>query len=217
MRAQQQRIQRGEQCHFLVRKNPHYPRRRQLLPELSDITEHHHHVRSCHLVDCQQCTDNFIRQQQCSDNSESGTDLIDSLAVNHHNDLKETTSTTTTSTAQQTCKMCQNSFRSCEFCNKNVIKKLSTRQVVSRLPVTTYNPVYNIREIRSVCQSFTPISVDRKLLDLESSNKTIPVFNSNNNNNNSSSNLNSNSSNPSIVQEAVNNIPAKGFGSYVYI
>lgn len=124
--------------------------------------------------------------------------------------------------------MCENSFRSCEFCNKNVINKLSTRQLPPRLPATsnfttttTYSPVYSIREIRTVCHSFSSLAVDRKALDIERSNKTVSLPNSylndNNNSNCNHNSLNNTINSGSIVQEAVNNNPSKGYGSYVYI
>lgn len=133
-------------------------------------------------------------------NTANSTNPFDSLLRNHN--IKG-----------EICKMCENSFRSCEFCNKNVISKLSTRQLPPRLPATsnytttTYSPVYSIREIRTVCHSFSSLAVDRKALDVERSNKTVSLPNSYLNDNNSGS----------IVQEAVNNNPSKGYGSYVYI
>lgn len=136
------------------------------------------------------------------------------------------------SESPQICKMCRNSFRSCEFCNKNVTEKLgtgltrittvddlpsttaATNNSINLIKTTTYNPVYNIREIRTVCNSFSSLGIDKKILDVERSGHkaiTIPT---------SSTIINSQStitSTPNILEEAVNNNPAKGFGSYVYL
>lgn len=44
LRAQNQRIQKGETCHFLVRRNPNYPRRRNLLPTISEKIHQQHQL-----------------------------------------------------------------------------------------------------------------------------------------------------------------------------
>lgn len=271
LRAQQQRIQKGDKCHFIVRKNPHYPRRRQLLPPI-------------------------IESKSMLIGDGSGIGIIDdpngmspyALGVSALHDVIDENANSqryislyaneTMSTPQphsqsppppQICKMCRNNFRSCEFCNKNVAKKLSTR--LARIPTsdnlldvtdttidtnciglhaTTYNPVYNIREIRTVCNSFSSLGIDKKLLDVErnsiksitlpnnitaavaaaaaaavataNTNATTATTTSVIGTNHTNSLINSQSTlstavTASIVQEAVNNNPAKGYGSYVYI
>lgn len=106
--------------------------------------------------------------------------------------------------------MCKNNFKSCEFCNKNVASKLSTRNSISGIgiqytPISknalSYNPVYNIREIRTVCNSFSSLGIDKKLLEVERSGNGVIISNNKN----------------TVVREAVNNNPAKGFGSFIYI
>lgn len=216
LRAQIQRTQKGESCHFLVRKNPHYPRRKQILPPIIETSN------SCHSLT----------------NSDSATS-----AANPSPTLRTPPHTySTPSTSNDTpCKMCKNSFKSCEFCNKSVVRKLSTRHSIGgvttlqspRTSSTSYSPVYNIREIRTVCHSFSSLGIDKKLLEVERHNNRI----------NKSSNmrlsiaaphlsvvgggtivdqLNSVPSSPSsgagnIVMEVVHNNPAQGYGSFVYI
>lgn len=67
-----------------------------------------------------------------------------------------------------------------------------------------YNPVYNIREIRTVCNSFSSLGIDKKLLEMEHSRKV-----------GSGGGVGGLSTN--IVMEVVNNNPAKGYGNFVYI
>lgn len=201
-------------------------------------------------------------------NSTSVCDRIADITSNNNNNTTITNTTTTTSTPNtdengnsrryvsvytfekptNVCKMCRNNFRSCEFCQKNVARKLSCTRL-ARIPtainlhepqhdenalipkksnniVSTYNPVYNIREIRTVCNSFSSLAVDKKLLDVVecSSQKVIASTTPTNASqslsisapNHRHSIADSTNSTP-IVQEAVNNNPAKGYGSYVYI
>lgn len=255
LRAQQQRIQKGEKCHFIVRKNPHYPRRRQLLPPIIETksiigvaaTIDANHNQNHNDTTLQTYT---IGTRATMDDIDENANSPRYISLYHANE-----------TTPQICKMCRNNFRSCEFCNKNVAKKLSTR--LTRIPTTdnllgvadttsidtntslhtttttTYNPVYNIREIRTVCNSFSSLGIDKKLLDVDRSNiKTITlpatvaaaaaaaaVISSTGSSSSSSgtnSLINSQSTlsttvTTSIVQEAVNNNPAKGYGSYIYI
>lgn len=253
LRAQQQRVQKGEKCHFIVRKNPHYPRRRQLLPPIIE-------------------TKTIIGTNTSDSNTEYNQNHADALqpykigANQMNDDIDENANSAryislyAANEPPQICKMCRNNFRSCEFCNKNVAKKLSTRltripttdnllgvtdssigsNTTTTLHTTTYNPVYNIREIRTVCNSFSSLGIDKKLLDVDRNNiktMTLPnnivaaaaaataaavISSSGSNNNGTNSLINSQSTlsttvTTSIVQEAVNNNPAKGYGSYIYI
>lgn len=125
------------------------------------------------------------------------------------------------------CNKCRNSFKSCEFCQQ---KKSGVDQskealvsyrrsgepsklIMNEPATTTYNPVYNIREIRTVCHSFSSLGIDKKLLDIQMSqqqknknNKPLLLsglgmrrrsvgerkdVNNNNNNNNSNNKTNS--------------------------
>lgn len=230
LRAQQLRVQKGEQCHFLVRKNPHYPRRRSLLPAMNKANpqlpcsisnNNEQHMQSCKATDCQKCCTsinrmNHINKSDTPHTTNSTHSTHSTVSMSHSHNSKN-----------EICKMCENNFRSCEFCNKNVINKLSTRQIPPRLPATsnystaTYNPVYSIREIRTACHSFSSLALDRKAMDAERSNKTIslpnPYLSDNNNGNCNHNSLSNSISSSSVVQEAVNNNPSKGYGSYVYI
>ncbi|XP_049549305.1 uncharacterized protein LOC125960142 [Anopheles darlingi] len=86
----------------------------------------------------------------------------------------------------------------------------------SPLAAPSYNPVYNIREIRTVSQSFSALGIDKKLVDIRSpvsagttaagagagagvAAAAAPTVRS------------------SVVKEMVNTDPAKGVGNFVYI
>lgn len=256
LRAQQQRVQKGEKCHFIVRKNPHYPRRRQLLPPI---------IETKSMIGATTTTTAAIIDTGINRSHNDGLYAADTMGDIDENANSQRYISLYANETPQICKMCRNNFRSCEFCNKNVAKKLSTR--LTRIPTTdnllgvtdtsidtntsalhtttttmtttTYNPVYNIREIRTVCNSFSSLGIDKKLLDVDRNNvKTITLPNniaaavtaaataaviSSNSSSNATNSLNNSQSTlntsvtTSIVQEAVNNNPAKGYGSYIYI
>lgn len=214
MRAQQQRVQKGEQCHFIVRKNPHYPRRRQLLPPIVETN------LMANTIDIQidSCTKNCHETDNIDENANS------SCYVSVYDNEKS-----------EICKMCRNNFRSCDFCNKNSIKNLTAR--LTRIPTsenltnviadnkksnavvvhsTTYNPVYNIREIRSVCNSFSSMGIEKKLLEIDRScgSRNTSIISCGTTKPNA---FISKPNSANILPEAVNNDPAKGYGSYIYI
>lgn len=177
LRAQLQRTQKGEACHFLVRRNPHYPRRKQILAPIIETTS------SCHSL----------------------LSLAPSLGASSSSSISSALPPHTTkiaapeTTGDAVCKMCKNHFRSCEFCHKNAQQQPykrtsylpsaqhsqhSTNDSLSRHSicgsigrpagtggafsvVETYNPVYNVREIRTACHSFSSLGVDKKLLDMQ--------------------------------------------------
>uniref|UniRef100_A0A1L8DBS7 Ras-associating domain-containing protein n=1 Tax=Nyssomyia neivai TaxID=330878 RepID=A0A1L8DBS7_9DIPT len=129
LRAQIQRQQQGETCHFLVRRNPNYPRRRQILPP--------------------------IQESNPSLDKDGGDTKGD--GVKGHVDDGE----------PRMCKMCKNNFKSCEYCNKSCKRDKTPHSVSAQpSPSLTYHPVYNIREIRTVCHSFSSLGMDKKLLDI---------------------------------------------------
>lgn len=203
LRAQIQRTQKGEQCHFLVRKNPHYPRRKQILPPIIEQSSSTHSLNAtasqCTSLTCKLCLQ--TGHQTCNNNNNSISTNTTTTQPNH-------------SFKDELCKMCKNNFKSCEFCNKNAANKLSTRNSIgSGVGISiqyasisknalSYNPVYNIREIRTVCNSFSSLGIDKKLLEVERSGSGVLISNNNKNN---------------VVREAVNNNPSKGFGSFIYI
>ncbi|XP_055305667.1 uncharacterized protein LOC129570190 isoform X2 [Sitodiplosis mosellana] len=178
LRTQQQRTQRGEQFHFIVRKNPHYPRRRQLLPP---------NVEN--------------KSTKADDENSNNRRYTTNTAVCHKNCVREL------SYARLTRVPTTDSLNECHSHDDDTMQS-TTSNIINK-----YKPVYNIREISAVCNSFSSLglgwNVDR--------------------NHRTSSNLASHAvpnrlsmdsvtnSNLNIVREAVINNPAKGYGSYVYI
>lgn len=227
LRAQQQRIQRGDQCHFIVRKNPHYPRRR-----LSSVGDN----KSSALIAAPLTESNLAAlDEQTAEvplNKSCSHSVANANADANANNRRYVSVYLGDRSNGGVCKMCRNNFRSCEFCLKNNRKSTGSR--LTRIPtasnltesrpednkvinrVSTYNPVYNIREIRTVCNSFSSLGGDKIELD-DSLTQAAPqpkrpslgsvVINTS-----PTASINS-----SVILEEVNNNPAKGFGNFVYI
>lgn len=238
MRAQQQRTQRGEQCHFIVRKNPHFiarQRRQSLL--LSPIVETHKSTTMATATATVTGNPTKLMENEVlnggnryTDDNNNGT----GIAVFHKNCVRELnysrlTRVPTTEHLNETHDddAIQNSCTSNSFIktaasitninnnNNNTVAVTAPTVVTTTTPNTsTYCPVYNIREIRTVCNSFSALGIDKKLWDLDckpSSSLASMTAASRH----SVAGVTATSMN--IVREAVNNNPAKGYGSYVYI
>ncbi|XP_031632302.1 uncharacterized protein LOC116346408 isoform X2 [Contarinia nasturtii] len=177
LRVQMQRAQRSEQFHFIVRKNLHYPRRRQLLPSSID-------------------------NKTTKTNAENANTrrYTTNKAACHKNCVREL------SFAQLTRVPTTDNLNQNECHLDDDVKSKKT------LCINKYQPVYNIREISTVCNSFSSLGLGWKMD--RGTYKTSPNSTSHNATNRhsmiSSSNLN-------IVREAVKNNPSLGYGSYVYI
>lgn len=155
LRAKQQRIQSEDKFHFIVRKNPNFSLRRQLLPI---ITEN----KPITLPDIE--------------NVKSHT----AVNLNYARLVRIPTADNLT----------------------GLYKHEDKNQ---------YVPVYNSREIYTVCNSFSSFDIDKKLYDMEYFKKTSQKP--------ASLNIQKSIHNVtnSPVREAVKNNPAKGFGSFVYV
>lgn len=175
LRAQQQRTQRGEQCHFIVRKNPHYLRRRQLLPPI---------------------VENKSTSPKADDEISNNHRYI-SAAVCHKNCVRELNYSRLARVPTA------DNLHDCQSHDDNSIQNTSNSFIT-----TTYSPVYNIREIRTVCNSFSSLGIDKTSTHLASLSAASR---------HSVAGVTSLTSPMSIVREAVNNNPSKGYGSYVYI
>lgn len=210
MRAQQLRKQKGESCHFLVRRNPNYPKRKQLLPPIIEKTSSMSSINSI----------------TSSGESNRSTDSFEMTPTDH---------LWTKITEFGGCQLCHNEYKSCEFCNdvgdqgvairannstslqdalmtannNNNSTIAVNRNTMNMIKSTSsYNPVYNIREIRSACHSFSAFGKDRHLIDIERLPFNMSGFNKTTNRNKTQSDL---------IVERVNNDPSKGFGNFVYI
>ncbi|XP_055381948.1 uncharacterized protein LOC129612405 [Condylostylus longicornis] len=268
LKAQNERIQRGETCHFLVRRNPNYPKRRQTISTTStrsgnmssnqnfssgkiydiDISEvnkesarintvtpnmsNENSERQTRYPASEICIEkselkfhdyncfdnNFKQNQKCSLNGNTLVSLIQISTPSQYcatmlSQMKEQNCSVikakkaqqNQSNVQKNCQKCRNSFKSCEFCNKNLkatilhappqastpssnlklTENLSVLQnskhysrqkcMLTNLEVTKYSPVYNIREIRTVSQSFSSLGNDKKIIDIDFETHFVPV------------------------------------------
>lgn len=178
LRALQQRTVKGEACHFLVRRNPNYPRRRQLLPPINE-TAGNISASSCASI-ASTVVDTTDRPDVEKAGSKAAKDTEEGAKGERRKKLNFEGSV---------CIKCRNSFKSCEFCQQQQVNdgqlqhpsrnqqqryhpsSGESRNVIMNghpiLETATYNPVYNIREIRTVCHSFSSLGIDKKLLDIQ--------------------------------------------------
>jgi hypothetical protein len=91
---------------------------------------------------------------------------------------------------------------------------------------SSYNPVYNIREIRTSAHSFSAFGVDKKFMNIEHFEQiyAFDIINNNeiirsrsNNKMNGTTSLCGSRRNSLVIAEAVNTNPKQGVGNFVYI
>lgn len=198
LRAQAERVKRGETCHFLVRRNPNYARRRQILTALDEVVKTYNSTANksfeadsgmCGLEDGTSLLDvsmdslsDDLQSLITSDDDEcaSSTSGSSDTSSEGSNSIRRTPSSLTiVKQPTDICLHCQNNYKSCEFCAHNshlntilrspskLSKKSNNNNNNSSSPLTTYSPVYNIREIRTASHSFSFLGNDKKLLDIE--------------------------------------------------
>ncbi|XP_049279602.1 uncharacterized protein LOC125761994 [Anopheles funestus] len=300
LKTQLQRQQKGEIMHFLVRRNPNYPRRRQLLATIAESKHfilnssldsanvqhpaagihhhhhhhqqqqnhhHHHHRLSLHsgsfslgptgtptntfisdIVDglsslndlpadakslrlkesssfCPASLDDSATSTDSTDSTESSSSSCSSFSsLSSDSSFEEPEKHTIDNTSNITQTTSCHQALPPEVKSKNSAqhqqppprpaKSSSMLAALSRpalLPVSTlaapsYNPVYNIREIRTVSQSFSALGIDKKLADIRS-NTGVKT------NTTESGTVRSSA----LLKEMVNTDPAKGVGNFVYI
>lgn len=173
-----------------MRRNPNYPRRRQLLPPINETGN----------ISASSCTSIASN----STVTETGGNIIDSNNNNTNNNKtekeeeeenlqesrKRVLEKRLSLDGSSVCLKCKNTFKSCEFCSHQktttMMKKRNSgeegvhfrrpepRKLMMNDPELSsmsYNPVYNIREIRTVCHSFSSLGIDKKLLDIQINHK----------------------------------------------
>lgn len=244
LKTQLQRQQKNEIMHFLVRRNPNYPRRRQMLAPISESTKHFiispngHHRLSLHST-------TFPLSAVTTPTNTLISDIVD--GVSSLNTLPKgrlalresclssssSSSSSSTTSSSSSCSSSSASTSSLEDNNNDdrtscadaqchrdeppAIKSKNLDRSVQAPPrpskasllpslltapnAPSYNPVYNIREIRTVCNSFSALGIDKKLVDISGTTpgSTAPIVRS------------------AIVKEAVNTDPMKGVGNFIYI
>lgn len=151
----------------------------------------------------------------------------DNIITNNNITTNTTTTTNSMSNSSSSSSLlhcqCIINHHVCNACNRqNVIKSFqeltlsttSTTLSISKIPPTTaftklpasssYNPVYNIREIRTVGNSFSSLGSDKKKMDIDlSSVQSMRTI--------------TNRRHSMAVDEAVNSNPSLGIGNFVYI
>ncbi|KAH8244237.1 hypothetical protein KR026_003419 [Drosophila bipectinata] len=205
LRAQAERMKRGENCHFLVRRTPNYARRRQLLANLNEaIGQAAEAVEdTTSLLELSLESDLSISEDlhSCSSSSEDPED----------EDADECASSSGSSDNSTECTLRRDFY-------PRVTSATST-VAVSVSPARAYSPVYNIREIRTSSHSFSSLGKDKKLLDIHMNaryapsgiyNRLMPVAEM------EGQDMNGNPA-VKLTAEAVNNNPAKGLGHFVYL
>ncbi|XP_017115216.1 uncharacterized protein LOC108137812 [Drosophila elegans] len=196
LRTQAERVKRGEECHFLVRRTPHYARRRQLLASMNEAMT--------------------TRQAEAED---AGSLLELSLEsdVSLPEDLRSCSSRSSSEGAEDEDEWASSSGSSDTSTECTLRRSLVN---VSVSPARAYSPVYNIREIRTASHSFSSLGKDKKLLDIHMNarfaaagvyGRLVPVAEV------EAKDPNGKAPKVKLAAEAVNNNPAKGLGHFVYL
>ncbi|XP_001660412.2 uncharacterized protein LOC5572466 [Aedes aegypti] len=272
LKTQLQRQQKNEIMHFLVRRNPNYPRRRQMLAPISEAKHFiigpgslTHHRLSLHsttfplsavttptntlisdIVDGVSSLNNLkeakslaLRESCLSSSSSSSSCSSSSSSCSSSSSSSSSSSRASednNNDERSCCLQCKSGGsgsvdQDCDQCQRRSVDVVDGPAVKARnvdrcqqapprpskaslLPsslliapsVPSYNPVYNIREIRTVCNSFSSLGIDKKLVDIERiDNRT------------SSASMTGNVTRSTVVKEAVNTDPMKGVGNFIYI
>ncbi|XP_017041261.1 uncharacterized protein LOC108088118 [Drosophila ficusphila] len=219
LRAQMERMKRGEGCHFLVRRTPNYARRRQLLASLNEA---------------------IGQANEAAEDAASLLELSLESDLSLSEDLRSCSSRGSRSSSEdpedEDADECASSSGSSDNSTECALRRdfylpsappsnpTPPPTVAVSPPVRAYNPVYNIREIRTASHSFSALGKDKKLLDIHMNarfasagvyRRLVPVAEAEAQEL-STSNGNS-SGNGKLSAEAVNNNPAKGLGHFVYL
>ncbi|XP_052837307.1 uncharacterized protein LOC128253148 isoform X2 [Drosophila gunungcola] len=201
LRTQAERVKRGEECHFLVRRTPHYARRRQLLASMNEA----------------------MATRQAEAEAEDASSLLElSLEsdVSLPEDLRSCSSRSSRSSSEgaEDEDEWASSSGSSDTSTECTLRRSLVNVSVS--PARAYSPVYNIREIRTASHSFSSLGKDKKLLDIHMNarfaaagvyGRLVPVAEA------EAQDPNGKAPKAKLAAEAVNNNPAQGLGHFVYL
>jgi Ras association (RalGDS/AF-6) domain len=221
LRTQIQRNQKGENCHFLVRRIRNLSRRALKLDESESITKDNYSMTLTRSQTVKQIDmkplelteksspssiavfkSKFTKLESClckltlrSDNGdgESGFDGNGNVIL------------------PQKCQRNLSAQIHCNHCSRKTLRGFHDSSKVTKPPTTedrsmsssSYSPVYNIREIRTVGNSFSSLGSDKKLMDIDA----VSIA--------ASSAISRRHS--VAVDEIVNTHPSMGIGNYIYI
>ncbi|XP_044315692.1 uncharacterized protein LOC108040879 [Drosophila rhopaloa] len=213
LRTQMERMKRGEGCHFLVRRTPHYARRRQLLVNLNEAIGQAGEAAedATSLLELSLESDLSLSEDLRSCSSRSSSEDAE--------DEDEWASSSGSSDTSTECTLRRDFYLPAAPPAPQVAVPDSVSPAPALAPARAYSPVYNIREIRTASHSFSSLGKDKKLLDIHMNarfasaglyGRLMPVAEA------EGQDLNGNPA-TKLAAEAVNNNPAKGLGHFVYL
>ncbi|XP_041448185.1 uncharacterized protein LOC111076295 [Drosophila obscura] len=218
LRVQAERMKRGENCHFLVRRTPNYARRRQLLANLNEAINQSFENEAA------------LATGAAVDDATSLLELSLESELSLSEDLRSCSSSSEDAEDEDECASSSGSSDNSTECalRRDFYPRPTSMAasptpapvgVASVSPARAYSPVYNIREIRTASHSFSSLGKDKKLLDIHMNarygpagiySRLLPVAET------EVLDLNGNATSK-LSAEAVNNNPAKGLGHFVYL
>lgn len=231
LRAQSQRNQKGENCHFLVRRIRNLSRRTLKLEDSEPCTKANYSMTLTPSTPPAKPADTKPLEPSAKATTEttkttSFSSSPSSIAVfkskftklesclcklTLRNEIEVDVNGNVVSPQKCQCNLSQQ-IQHCIHCNRksaNALKgfhdsaKPSTNSIDRSLSSSTYSPVYNIREIRTVGNSFSSLGSDKKLMEMGA----ISIA--------AASAISRRHS--VAVDEMVNTHPSMGIGNYIYI
>jgi hypothetical protein len=183
-------------------------------------------ARATSLDSCQTSTENGNQVgNYYSDIEIDGlTTRLDGLIVDGHEAVtsfivnRSTKSVKPKISVPEVCAKCKNTFRSCEFCMKNIDNQLARQLRLDTPAVASYNPVYNVREIRT--NSVSSFAVDKRSSEDKANNNVLVDYRRRfaEGRGRLNSDATTVDSRPNTYySEVVNSNPSNGIGNYVYI
>ncbi|KAH8404343.1 hypothetical protein KR222_002882 [Zaprionus bogoriensis] len=243
LRAQAERMRRGESCHFLVRRTPNYARRRQLLANLNEaINQSYAESSSSSSSGGSGASNSSTHTVEVPVDVEGDTASLLELSLESElslsEDLRSCSSSSEDAEDEDECASSSGSSDNSTECalrrdfyqrptptpSTTPSTQTSAASGTASPPARAYSPVYNIREIRTATHSFSSLGKDKKLLDIHMNaryapsglfSRLLPVAEVDSLDVNANAALSSSKSN--LELEAVNNNPAKGLGHFVYL
>lgn len=197
LRAQAERMRRGESCHFLVRRTPNYARRRQLLANLNEA------INQSYDSSCSTGTPST----PTSDRGVQDVDTVSLLEMSLESELSLSEDLRSCSSSSEDAEdedECASSSGSSDNSTECALRRdffqprvtpthtptptptststtvmssgqASSSSIVASSPSRAYSPVYNIREIRTSTHSFSSLGKDKKLLDIHMNARYAPA------------------------------------------
>ncbi|EDW63632.2 uncharacterized protein rau [Drosophila virilis] len=235
LRAQSERLRRGESCHFLVRRTPNYARRRQLLANLNEAISQSYESAATGVPAAAVEDADAISLLELSLDSEPAEDLRSCSSSSEDAEDDECASSSGSSDNSTECTLRRDFFqRHTPAATPSAVGAIAQSNGNASPPARAYSPVYNIREIRTATHSFSSLGKDKKLLDIHMNaryapagiySRLLPVAEVDhldvNGNAAATTSTTTTTTTPAaaakLAAEAVNNNPAKGLGHFVYL